>query len=142
MHTHRCKGICFQSCLRTFNEIRVFERVRNALVDILENGVGTQLLTAITLIGFKKVINPISFKPKAVVFGPYAFAKPVVWPNSLCPVFFVKRINSSKNQIVPFALNEGALCGPTFCPRGGPHWKLSIALFKSRDAVALATLRG
>ena len=40
-----------------------------------------------------------------------------------------------------FALNEGALCGPTFCPLGGPHWKLSIALLKSRDAVASA-LRG
>ena len=46
--------------------IRVFERVHNALVDILENGAGTQLLTAITLIGFKKVINPTSFKPKAL----------------------------------------------------------------------------
>ena len=42
-----------------------------------------------------------------------------------------------------FALNAGALCGPTFCPLPGPHWKLSIAkAFKSRDAVALATLRG
>ena len=57
---HWCKSTCFQSCLRTFNEIRVFERVRNALVDILENGAcgaGTQLLSAITLIGFKKVIT-------------------------------------------------------------------------------------
>ena len=63
---HRCKGTCFQSCLRTFNEIRVFERIRNALVDNLQNGASTQLLTAITLIGFKKVINPIFFKPKAL----------------------------------------------------------------------------
>ena len=88
----------------------------------------------------------ISYDPNhrigSIVFGPYAFAKPVVWPSSLCPAFFVKRINLSKNQIVQFALNGGALCGPTFCPLGGPHWKLSIALFKSRDAVALATLRG
>jgi len=48
------------------NKISVFERVHNALVDILENGAGTQFLTAITLIGFKKVINPTSFKPKAL----------------------------------------------------------------------------
>ena len=63
---HRCKGTCFQSCLRAFNEIRVFERIRNALVDNLQNGASTQLLTAITLIGFKKVINPIFFKAKAL----------------------------------------------------------------------------
>ena len=60
---HRCKSTCFQSCLRTFNEIRVFERVRNALVDILENGAGNQLLTAITLKGFK-VINPYILQTK------------------------------------------------------------------------------
>ena len=54
----------------------------------------------------------------------------------------MKRIDSSKNQIEPFALKEEALFGPSFCPLGGPHWKLSIALFKSRDALALATLRG
>ena len=51
---HMCKSTCFQSCLRTFDEIRVFERVRSTLVDILENGAGTQLLTAIALIGLTK----------------------------------------------------------------------------------------
>ena len=51
---HRCKSTCFQSCSRTFDEIRVFETVCNALIDILENGAGTQLLTA------------TSFRPKAL----------------------------------------------------------------------------
>ena len=49
-----------------------------------------------------------------VLFGQYVFVKPVAWPSSLCPFSFVERINSSENQIVPFALKEGALFGPTF----------------------------
>ena len=81
---HRCKSTCFQSCLRTFNEIRVFERVRNALVDILEKGAGNQLLTVITLKGFK-VINPTSFKPKALtVLNNHHLAHAFTEVNQLC----------------------------------------------------------